>query len=90
VLSGNLTLFNLTNSVISGVTIRLLFPDLPAGVTLANETGTSGGIPYLDVTPSLLPRTGQAVLIEFRDPLLIPVSTFFLGFPVEKIIGIEM
>ena len=87
-ISGNLILANQAGAD-SGVTLRCFFPDLPSGVTLANATGTSGGIPYLDVRASMAAGQAQYVFIQFRDPNRIPISTFFFKFHVLMIIGIS-
>jgi hypothetical protein len=80
---GNLTLVDNSILPVSG-TIRLFFPSLPQGVTLANPAGFQNGQPFLQVTGTLNPHSGSLrVQIRLRNPFHVPLSTFFIGFPVE-------
>ena len=84
---GNLTLDNLTSQVLRGqFTIVLL--GLPPGVTLVNAAGTtSGGAPFLLFNGTLSPNKPLRLLLRFRNPKHRPLSTFYLGFPVEAILN---
>jgi hypothetical protein len=80
--SGYLTLANQGSGIITGP-FFLFFPKLPAGVTLANPTGTSRGIPFIKVSGSLSQNSPLRVLIKLRNPRFVPLSTFYIGFPVD-------
>ena len=90
ILSGNLIVSNLGSFPTMGVALQLAFPALPAGVSVANESGTSGGVPVITVPASLLVRGSQYVFIQFRNPYHLPLSTFTHGFPVLFNIGISV
>ena len=90
ILSGNLIVSNLGSFPTMGVALQLAFPALPAGVSVANESGISGGVPVITVPASLLVRGSQYVFIQFRNPYHLPLSTFTHGFPVLFNIGISV
>ena len=52
--NGTLTVVNTGTSGIAGP-VQIVFSNLPAGVSLANATGTTGGDPYLTVSAGALP-----------------------------------
>ena len=70
--------------------VRILFPHLPAGVTLANPSGfTASGIPFITVHFNQLTVNGPPlrVRINIHNPNLTVPTSFFLGFPIEVIGG---
>jgi hypothetical protein len=96
---GNATVINLGQSAAPGpITVSFpSFPVEPPGVTLTNPNTTVGGggfsgttgIPGI-VTPvaALLPEAPDLqVLIKLSDPNDVPLSTFFIGFPVDVLSG---
>jgi hypothetical protein len=79
---GNLTLVDNSFLPVSG-TIRILFPSLPPGVTLANAAGFQNGVPFLQTSGTLVPNGAPLrLLIRLRNPQNVPLSTFFEGFAV--------
>ena len=65
-----LTITNTSSTAISGP-LELVVTGLPAGVTLANESGTTaGGSPYILMAPATLIGPGQSitVLLSFSNP----------------------
>jgi hypothetical protein len=75
------------NSPLSVGGTFVLFLGLPAGVTLANPTGFSNGRPFLAVQGALTPHGAPLrITIQLADPLRIPLSTFYIGFPVQVIV----
>jgi hypothetical protein len=85
-LHGNLTLLNpLTQNSLPGP-IQVIFPQLPAGVTLVNATGTtSDGFPFIDILPNggqVSPGGVFRIELVISDPNNVPVSTFFVGPPI--------
>jgi hypothetical protein len=90
---GNLTLANLGTTTFQGP-FTLVFPQLPPGVTLVNPTGVTGagfttrGLPFIRVAGTLLPGTTLRVQIVLRNPLHVPMSTFYIpDFPVIVLLG---
>ncbi len=82
VMRGNLTLTNVGDGPLTGPAI-LVFTKLPSGVTLANATGTRAGFPTITVNfASLAKNQSIRIPILLRNPLHVPVSTFFVGFGV--------
>jgi predicted extracellular nuclease len=60
------TLKNISSNTIDGP-LQLFFNGLSAGVTLANATGSQGGIlPYITSTGSLAPNATVAIPVQFR------------------------
>jgi hypothetical protein len=87
IFTGNLTLVDHSFLPATG-TVKILFPSLPPGVTLANPTGFLNGIPYIQVTLNLSPRgPAERIQIRFRDPRRSFLTTFYVGFPVRLIFG---
>ncbi|HZT80004.1 MAG TPA: hypothetical protein VFA26_07280, partial [Gemmataceae bacterium] len=86
--SGNLTLTNVGAGPLIGP-VTLVFPKLPPGVTLVNPTGfTASGAPFIKVNFGVLFKNQSiAIPIVLSDPLNVPLSTFFIGFPVTLIFG---
>lgn len=83
---GNLTLLNpLSQNSLPGP-IQVIFPQLPAGVTLVNASGTTAdGFPFIDIQPNggqVPPGGVYRVELVFSDPNNVPISTFFVGPPV--------
>jgi hypothetical protein len=83
---GNLTLLNpLTQNSLPGP-IQVIFPQLPAGVTLVNAAGTTAdGFPFVEILPdgNQVPPGGvYRVQLVFSDPNNVPISTFFFGPPI--------
>jgi hypothetical protein len=87
IFTGNLTLVDHSFLPATG-TVKILFPSLPPGVTLANPTGFLNGIPYIQVPLSLSPNgPAERIQIRFRDPRRSFLTTFYVGFPVQLIFG---
>jgi hypothetical protein len=85
--NGNLTLVDNSILPFSG-TIKILLPANPPGVTLANPTGFLNGIPFIQVSVTLVPHGPPArVAISLFDPRRVPLSEFFIGFPLQLILG---
>jgi hypothetical protein len=79
---GNLTVQNLGLFPASG-TVEVVFPKLPPGVTLLNASGTTAaGAPFIKVLATLPIRGAVRIPLQLANPLHVPLSTFFLGFPV--------
>lgn len=80
-----------TNAVTTfGGPITLVFPSLPAGVTLLNPTGfTASGHPFIQEPIGGLQVGGPPlrVQVQFANPALNAVSTFMIGFPVQTFAG---
>jgi hypothetical protein len=84
---GNLTLVDNSILPFSG-TIKILLPANPPGVTLANPTGFLNGVPFIQVSVTLVPHGPPArVTISLHNPRRAFLSTFFLGFPLQLILG---
>jgi hypothetical protein len=84
---GNLTLVDNSFLPASG-TFKLLFPSLPPGVTLANPTGFMKGIPFIQVTGTLVPSGPPIrVQIKLRNPRHVFLSSFYVGFPIQVVFG---
>jgi len=85
-LRGNLTLTNTNNTFSADAPFKIIFPALPAGFTLVNASGTTGGAPFIQVAPptSIPPEGSFRVQIVLHPPTIpsIAPSTFFIGFPV--------
>jgi len=73
--NGSATITNTSATPLSGP-FPLVFQGLPAGVTLANATGsTGGGIPYVsDALATLPPGQSSTVAVQFQDPQLVPIT----------------
>ena len=67
--NGSVTFTNTSATPLTGP-FPLVFQGLPAGVTLANATGsTGGGIPYIsDPLATLPPGQSSTVAVQFSDP----------------------
>jgi hypothetical protein len=52
--------------------LQVLFEDLPAGVTLANATGTRRGVPYI-LVDATAPGTAIDVPVQFSNPSRWPI-----------------
>jgi uncharacterized repeat protein (TIGR01451 family) len=67
--NGTVTITNISGSAINGP-LSILLTSLPAGVTLANATGTFNGSPFLAVPGSATLGAGQSatVSVQFSDP----------------------
>jgi photosystem II stability/assembly factor-like uncharacterized protein len=86
---GNITILNLEPKNLAGKAVTLAFPDLPSGVTLANATAQLVTGPLAIVVPGATLDSGVAlrVKIELSDPDKTPLSSFFIGFPVDVYYG---
>jgi hypothetical protein len=83
---GNLTIANLSTGTVTG-TFQLVFRGLPAGVTLANPTGTSTtGFPTITFQATLSPGGVLRVPIRLLNPGRVALSTFLHGFLVDLIL----
>ncbi|MGA2253387.1 MAG: NF038129 family PEP-CTERM protein [Thermoguttaceae bacterium] len=73
--NGSVTITNTSATPLSGP-FPLVFQGLPAGVTLANATGsTGGGIPYVsDALATLPPGQSSTVAVQFQDPQFVPIT----------------
>jgi hypothetical protein len=83
--SGNITVINLTQTSLTGQFFIILGP-LPTGVTLDPSVPTitlSTGQLAIPLPVSGLPA-GETIRVKvaFRNPLRVPISTFFEGFTV--------
>ncbi|MBZ5625370.1 MAG: carboxypeptidase regulatory-like domain-containing protein [Acidobacteriia bacterium] len=67
--NGTVTITNTSGSTVTGP-LSVVFTALPAGVTLVNAAGTSGGNPYLPFTGISILQPGQSatVSVQFSDP----------------------
>jgi hypothetical protein len=66
--TGSILLENESQQAIRGP-LQLSFEGLPAGVTLANATGTRNGIPYITLSQASLGAWERAtVAVQFTDP----------------------
>jgi hypothetical protein len=66
--NGTITVKNIGATTIAGP-FEILFTALPSGVTLANATGTIGGVPYLTLPgASLAPGQSATVSVQLRNP----------------------
>jgi uncharacterized protein len=64
--NGTVTLTNTSASAIGGP-IQLFFNGLPAGVTLANATGSQGGVlPYITSAGALAPGASITIPVQFQ------------------------
>ncbi|WP_374582207.1 ExeM/NucH family extracellular endonuclease [Pseudoduganella sp.] len=64
--TGNVWLTN--NGAALAGPVHYLVPGLPAGVTLANATGTLNGVPYITVAPSLAGGAQVSFQVKFNNP----------------------
>ncbi len=70
--------------------ITIVFTQLPPGVDLVNQTGTTAsGHAYITTQVDSLPRDAPVlrVAIKLRNPGLQAPSTYFVGFPVQVFAG---
>jgi len=82
---GFITILNNTAQDITGK-ITISFPALPAGVTLVNANAGTAANPEIVLTGDVIPADSTLrVFIELADPLLVPLSTFNLDFPIDVI-----
>jgi hypothetical protein len=86
--SGNITLVGGSATPNGTITFMVLFPALPQGVTLVNASGVNGGVPFIRVTATVHPNVVLRLRIVLRNPLNIPLTTFFIGFPVVITTGL--
>lgn len=85
-LRGNLTLTNAGNGTLVGPAV-LIFTAMPPGVSLVNRTGTRNGFATLTVNFGvLLPGQSIRIPIVLRNPLNVPISTFFVGFGITVLL----
>jgi predicted extracellular nuclease len=64
--TGTVTLTNTSGATI-GSPVQLFFNGLPSGVTLANATGSQGGVlPYITSTGALAPGASVAIPVQFQ------------------------
>jgi len=73
--SGTLTIHNTGSTALPGP-FRVVFTNLPAGVTLANLTGTLPSGPYLDVASVASLGAGASVTanIQFKNPSNVSIT----------------
>ncbi|HVX12138.1 MAG TPA: NF038129 family PEP-CTERM protein [Pirellulales bacterium] len=73
--NGSVMFTNTGGTTLSGP-FPLVFQGLPAGVTLADATGaTGGGIPYIsDALATLAPGQSSTVEVQFNDPQFSPIT----------------
>jgi predicted extracellular nuclease len=66
----------LTNNSATALTgpVHYLVPGLPAGVTLANATGSVNGVPYITVAPSLAAGAQISFQVKFNNPSRVGIS----------------
>lgn len=87
---GNVTLLNVDpDGLPADGPLRVVFPSLPAGVTLVNPSGfDAAGSPFIAINANSVPaNTSIRVPIEFSNPGDVPMSTFFLDFPINVVRG---
>jgi len=65
--NGTVTVSNIGGSAISGP-LQIGFSGLPAGVTLANATTTSEGVPYVTVAGGLAAGRATSFAVRFSNP----------------------
>jgi hypothetical protein len=83
---GNLSLLNTSSASANFGPIEVIFPQLPSGVTLVNADGTTdSGAPFLLIPAGTVISPGNVFRLElvFSDPANTPISTFFIGPPVQ-------
>ncbi len=81
--NGNLTFINANSTPLSG-NFTFILPGLPPSVTVVNGGQSSTGQPTLLVTTTLPPnKVPVRIPIQLRDPLRVPLPTFFMGFPLN-------
>ena len=72
--NGTVTVKNISAATIAGP-FEIVFSALPSGVTLANATGTIGGLPYLTLPgASLAPGQSATVNVQFRNPSNVQIN----------------
>jgi hypothetical protein len=66
--NGTVTVKNIGTTMIAGP-LEVVFTALPSGVTLANATGSIGGLTYLTLSSaSLVPGQSATVNVQFQNP----------------------
>lgn len=85
---GYITILNPGATDITG-TVIVAFPQLPAGVTLANANTTIAGGTRAIAVPNvtLKPQQTLRVLVKFSDPNAENLGSFYAGLPIQLLLG---
>jgi hypothetical protein len=84
--SGLLTITNTSTDNLTGQFLIGLM-GLGPGVTVADPTANFGGLPFMVVNGTLGPGSVVRIPIHLRNPHHVPMSTFYIGFPVLFVVN---
>ena len=71
--SSTVSLTNTSAAALAGP-LQYLVQNLPAGVTLANASGSKDGVPYLTVPAGLAAGAQSSFQLQFNNPARVTIS----------------